>query len=320
MHRKQWKEQNGPVSTATSPYRTSGAEVVRSLAWLGMLALVAWGGATLGRGALAPPPLAEPGAWADWAAARSPVEAGFAVLTLVVVVLAWYLLAVTVLATTGHLLRARRLLRLADVLTLPLLRPAVHAALGLGLVGATVAGVAAAPGARPGVRPLDPAAAALVVATGEPSRVPPGPRAEGFAAPVADGEASRPVMRLLPPEDAGSIETDDPASRPVMRLLPPEAASSPEPAPDPDALVAAEPAPAPAVDARWEVRPGDHLWSVAAHVLEEAWGAPATDDEVAPYWRRLVEANRSVLADPANPDLLFPSQLLAVPAPPPAPR
>ena len=308
------------MAIASSSTRTSGADVVRSLAWLGMLTLVAWGGATLGRGALAPPPIIEPGAWADWAAARSPVEAGFAVLTLVVVVLAWYLLAVTVLATTGHLLRARRLLRLADVLTLPLLRPAVHAALGLGLVGATVAGMAAAPGPRPGVRPLDPGAAALVVATGESGRVPPGPPAEGLAAPVADGDASRPVMRLLPPDGSGTVEADDPAARPVMRLLPPEAASSPEPAPEPDPSVAAEPAPAPAVDTRWEVRPGDHLWSVAASVLERAWGAPATDDEVGPYWRRLVEANRSVLADPANADLVFPSQILTVPAPPPAPR
>ena len=306
------------MSTATGPSRTSGGDILRSLAWLAMLTLVAWGGAALGRGTLAPPPLTDPGAWADWAAARSPVEAGFAVLTLVVVVLAWYLLAVTVLATAGHLLRARRLLRVADVLTLPLLRPAVHAALGLGLVGATVAGVAAAPGARPGARPLDAAHGALVVATGEPGRVPPGPPAEGFAAPLADPQSSRPVMRLLPPEDSGSFETDDPASRPVMRLLPPEEASAPAQASIPDALPTT--APAAAVDTRWEVRPGDHLWSVAAGVLEEAWGAPATDDEVAPYWRRLVEANRSVLADPANPDLLFPAQILTIPAPPPAPR
>ncbi|HEV2069783.1 MAG TPA: hypothetical protein VGR26_08320, partial [Acidimicrobiales bacterium] len=179
------------------------------------------------------------------------MEAGFAVLTLVVVVLAWYLLAVTVLATVGHLLRARRLLRVADVLTLPLLRPAVHAALGLGLVGATVAGVAAAPGARPGARPLDAAHGALVVTTGEPGRVPPA-GAEGFAAPVADGQGPHPVMRLLPPEGSGSVETDDPAPHPVMRLLPSEGPSSPGPAPTPEALPAAEPAPA---TDTWEVRP-----------------------------------------------------------------
>lgn len=279
-----------------------------------MLTLAVRGGTALGRGTLAPPPLGEPGAWADWAAARSPVEAGFAVLTLVVVVLAWYLLAVMALATGGRLLRARRLLRVADALTLPLLRPGVHAVLGVGLAGAAVAGAAAAPAPRSGVRPLHAVHASLVVA-GEPGRVPLGSLPNAFAATVADDLASAPVMRLLPPEGLREAEADDPASAPVMRLLPPEEASAPGPVPPP-----AEAVPAPPVDARWEVRPGDHLWSVAVNVLQKAWGDPATDDEVAPYWQRLVEANRAVLADPANADLIYPGQILAVPSPPPAPR
>jgi nucleoid-associated protein YgaU len=36
---------------------------------------------------------------------------------------------------------------------------------------------------------------------------------------------------------------------------------------------------------------------------------------VAPYWQRLVEANRPALADPANPDLVFPGQVFTVPDP-----
>jgi nucleoid-associated protein YgaU len=40
---------------------------------------------------------------------------------------------------------------------------------------------------------------------------------------------------------------------------------------------------------------------------------------VAPYWTGLVEANRDVLVDPANPDLIHPGQTFRLPAPPPRP-
>lgn len=54
------------------------------------------------------------------------------------------------------------------------------------------------------------------------------------------------------------------------------------------------------------VAPGDSFWSLA----EAAVGAPA---EVAPYWRRLVAANRAALVDPANPDLIYPGQRFLLP-------
>ncbi len=64
------------------------------------------------------------------------------------------------------------------------------------------------------------------------------------------------------------------------------------------------------------MRPGDHFWTVAERVLADAWGRQPTDIELLPYWRAVVETNRSRLADPANPDLLFPGQTLTVPPPP----
>ena len=69
----------------------------------------------------------------------------------------------------------------------------------------------------------------------------------------------------------------------------------------------------------WTVQPGDHLWRVAERTLADAWGRPATDAEVAPFWRQVVEANRPVLADPANPDLVFAGQQLVIPEPPAGP-
>jgi len=44
-------------------------------------------------------------------------------------------------------------------------------------------------------------------------------------------------------------------------------------------------------------------------------GALPTDAEIVPYWRRLIEANRSELAHRDNPDLIFPAQVFVVPAP-----
>jgi nucleoid-associated protein YgaU len=53
------------------------------------------------------------------------------------------------------------------------------------------------------------------------------------------------------------------------------------------------------------VRPGDSFWSIAE---DEAEG------DVASYWRALIDANRDRLVDPGNPDLLYPEQVLRLPA------
>jgi hypothetical protein len=73
--------------------------------------------------------------------------------------------------------------------------------------------------------------------------------------------------------------------------------------------------PASAAPATITVAPGDSFWSIAAGELADSLGAPASDREVVPYWRRLIEANRSRLVDHGNPDLLYPGQELVLPAP-----
>lgn len=56
------------------------------------------------------------------------------------------------------------------------------------------------------------------------------------------------------------------------------------------------------------VRPGDTLWSIAAHAL----GTGASDRAVAAAWPRWWQANRDVIGD--NPDLIRPGQQLTPPA------
>jgi nucleoid-associated protein YgaU len=72
--------------------------------------------------------------------------------------------------------------------------------------------------------------------------------------------------------------------------------------------------PAPAAD-RWTVKPGECFWTIAEDVLANHLGRAPTDAEIVPYWRRLIEANRSELAHRDNPDLIFPTQVFVVPAP-----
>lgn len=238
---------------------------------MGLLLAVALGGRALGRATLAPPTLTDPASWATWASGRSPLEATFAVLGLLVVVFAWYLVAVTTLVTAARLWGDRRLISVIDLVTLPVIRRSVHAALGMGLVGTSVVGVAAGVGAD---RPVP----SVAIASEHPAVV----------TTTEDGTEERP---------------------PVMRLLPDEASSA-----DP---IPTSPTSGPA-EAEWEVRPGDHLWSVAVQVLQRAGTDPSSDAEVGQYWNRLIVANTDRLADPGNPDLIFPGQVLTLPVPSPA--
>ena len=66
---------------------------------------------------------------------------------------------------------------------------------------------------------------------------------------------------------------------------------------------------------RWTVKPGECFWSIAESVLTESSGRVPTDAEIVPYWRRLIDANRSQLAQERDPDLIFPGQIFTVPAP-----
>ncbi|MCB1260779.1 MAG: hypothetical protein KDB33_10400 [Acidimicrobiales bacterium] len=69
-------------------------------------------------------------------------------------------------------------------------------------------------------------------------------------------------------------------------------------------------------DRTWVVARGEHLWSIAADVQASRLGRRATVEEVAHLHTALIEQNRSRLADPGNPDLIFAGQELIVPEAP----
>jgi hypothetical protein len=243
---------------------------VRLVAWLGALVGVAGAMLALGGGPLGAPDLRQPSTWSAWAQARTAPDAVMAVLRLVVLGLAVYLLVVTLLAVALRLGDAGRAVSVLDVLTLPFVRSVVNAGLGVGLVGATVAGVSAQPGVSRAPTPAD---AAIVTV-------------EEAAAP--------PTIAEEPTTTTTSTSIPDRSRRDVG---------------PPGAPVATGTASAPT----WTVAPGDHLWSIAERSLAATAGRAPAEEEVVPYWRALVEANRHVLADPDNPDLLFAGQVLSLP-------
>ena len=252
-------------------------------AWLAVLVVALVGLHAVG-GPLAPPPLSHPGRFGQWLDQRQPVEAAFAVLRLVALALAWYLLLATAAGVAGRLLRLRPLVMASDLVTVPAVRRLVSGAVGVSLTASVLSG-------GPGAAAADSSATA--------------PVAVMQRLPDADPASPPVTMRRLP----------EPAP---PRPGPPAPAASPEPAPaaSPEAVSApSQPPPAPT----WEVEPGHSFWSIAEGVLAEAWHRPPTDGEVVPYWRTLIEANRDRLRDPGNPHLLFPGQVLVVPPPPPPP-
>jgi len=194
--------------------------------------------------------------------------------------------------------------RVSDVVTPGLVRHAVGALLGVGLVaglapGASVAAPATAVHAASDPLP-DPGFAPL-----------PGP---GIAPLTDPGLAPLPEPELAPLPEPGFAPLPEPERAP--------AADEPTASPrgwTPDAPVVRahpdlrvlSPAPRPATshDAPAEVvvQRGDTLWSIAARHL----GPDASDAEIAHAWPAWFEANRGVVGD--DPDLLRPGQVLRAP-------
>jgi nucleoid-associated protein YgaU len=124
----------------------------------------------------------------------------------------------------------------------------------------------------------------------------------GLAAPAPGaGTPSVPLVAASPSPGHGHVEGEEPgAATATMRLVE-------------DASSAPAPSQTPAASAAVIVEAGDSFWSIAVSELTDLEGVPPSDRQVAPYWRRLIEANRSRLVDPGNPDLLYPGQELVLP-------
>lgn len=112
------------------------------MTWVATLVVAITLFTAMGDGPLAAPPLTTPSAWGDWAAARDPVVATVAILRLAVLAMAWYLVGVTTIGAVARVAQLASLVRVADALSVPLVRRVLQTSLGVGLATAVVASAA----------------------------------------------------------------------------------------------------------------------------------------------------------------------------------
>lgn len=272
-------------------------QLVPLATWLGTLALAILLFSALGSGALAAPPLMEPASWGDWADGRQPVEATVAVMRLLVLAMAWYLVGVTTIGAIARVARLASLVRVADALSIPVVRRVLQTSLGVGLATAVVASATTAP--LPRMDSPASHAVAAVTATEDPTM-----RALADTSPSSDAPTMRQVDRAQTP--------DLPGMRPLAPASPPS--SDDRPAADaPDDQGGSIDTVADGAEATWTTQTGDHLWGIAASHLQDRLGVTPSDADITDYWQRLIDANRNRLADPGNPDLIYPGQEFILP-------
>lgn len=321
-------------ATAASDFRAVATRRGPLVAWLlalaGGIAAMLW----LGQGHLATPPLTDLDAWSTWLARRDPLVAAMAVFRLLVLAIAWYLVGVTAVSLIAHVARAASLVRLADTLSIPVVRRVTQQAVGIALATAAVATVSHAPS------PADlspPVAAGTEISVAHRDQTVAmralAPQRLAMRSEAGASEGAGETLAMRPTADAGHAamrRVEDAYTARMQRLT--GGADRPDASTDgPGEVTRAAAAEPPSADvtargpgeagdaATVEVAPGDHLWSIAERTLTAAWDRAPTDAEVEPYWRDLIEENRGRLSNPDDPDLLLPGQVLRLPAPPPVP-
>jgi hypothetical protein len=215
----------------------------------------------------------------DWVEQASPATLAMALLRLGVLVGIGYLLLATVLTTLAEIVHLRPLTALAERVTPSLVRRIAQGGGGVGLALGAIAGTLPLPDSGPD-RPQT-----------------------TIAAPGADVAT---MSRAPGPEATMTSMAEVPASSATMtRSHLPDPAPDPSP-PPPTAMAGPPPPPNPPLDT-WIVEAGDSFWSIAEDVV-----GSGDERAVERYWRTLIDANRSRLADPENPGLLMPGQELVL--------
>ena len=222
-----------------------------------------------------------------------PSAAGASLITTGVVVLRWLAIVASaygvVVATVGVIAAATRKEAVAALqrrLAPALARRVLAGVTGLGLVG-TVIGAAGSPSGTD-VAALVPSPGSVAPATSTPPSSSPD-------VPAPTPTPTQPPLSV-PTAAVDTSPTSTPTEHPAATTTPTTGDNG-----------------APAAREVWVIARGDHLWRVAERTVLARLGRAGSDAEVQRYWRELIATNRGVLADPANPDLVFAGQVFQLP-------
>ena len=217
-------------------------------------------------------PGADPRAWRLWLASAPPQDAVAAVLRLVATAAAWWLLATSGLYLAARLTRVPAMVRTLEWTTPPAVRRLIDRAVALSVIASLAGGTAAFAGGGNSPAPV------VAVVGGQPGI-------------------------LLPPGTRPGTQPQ-PSPEPLPVPAPPVA-----PVPQNSAL--GEGAAPPGPPDRHTVQRGDNLWTIAANHLADS-GITRSNGRIAPYWKELIQENRSGLRS-GNPDLIFPGETVTLP-------
>lgn len=219
-------------------------------------------------------------AWSDlgvWLEVTPPEDAVVAIVRVLALALACWLLATTFLYLLASLAGVPSLVRGVRWATLPAVRRLVDGVMATSIVAASTL-----------------SSSALVMAQ-EPTREPAAETRGYVPVPADDGE---PSYTPVPAGDTTPTTSTTVAEQPAPTEAPPTPSAA-----------------TPATPATYVVAPGDNLWRIAERHLAAASGRPVEAlplADVHAYWLRLIDTNLAHLAS-GDPNLIFPGEQLMLP-------
>jgi hypothetical protein len=221
--------------------------------------------------------------WSDlrnWAETTPTEDALAAVVWLVALTCAIWVALTTLLYLTALVSRVPAFIRSVSWMTLPVIRRATEGALAACLVTATTLPVPAAALSPPPVVVVVDEDGTLLppgITVPDAARVPPLPSLPVDQTEQPPLRIESPASTLIAGDDTGQVQ--DQRSDPVHVT----------------------------------VQTGDNLWSISRRQLTIEFGSPPGNEQIARYWRRVIEINRHSLIS-GNPDLIYPGEVLTMPA------
>ena len=224
--------------------------------------------------------------WLDTTPVEDVIAAG---VRLIALGIAYWLLFSTLAYVIASFSRRSAAIRATAWMTLPPVRRLVRRSVALSIAASSI------------VVPLGPSVASLAL----------GSRTSTVVMEVDPGGVISHSSADLRSEDRSGDEggTDDEV------LLPPHLQSLPDPllepvvAPQPDSNAVLDPT----TSHVHKVVRGENLWRIACQHLEEVSGRTnLAEHEIAPYWVRVIEANRLTIRS-GDPDLIYPGEQIILP-------
>ncbi len=251
-----------------------------------------------------PVDLANPGTWLRF---TPPDQIVMAALRYAALGLSYWLLLSTVVYTAGLIASLPGLVRSVEWATLPMVRSAARRAVALSLATTTMAPAFAVPALLvPAVTVYHPT---VVEESRQEGRDTDNRHSDNIVVEISERDTFIPPGATLPrqapaalpsvatPRLAGSTNTGPP-----NQLTYRTTTTGQESRDDVRA------------DTLHTVKPGDSLWTIAAHHLQADDPAnPLTEARIAPYWARVVELNQPSLRS-QNPDCIYPGEEIQLPA------